>query len=57
MTIDLEHCDHCKRTAKGEQSCCPFHYPTEAPYLVQAKKIAQMYNTLAAAERRIDLEE
>ena len=56
MTIDLEHCDHCKRTAKGEQSCCPFHYPTEAPYKAQARQIAKMYNELAKAEARPDLE-
>ena len=29
----------------------------EAPYLAQAKRIATMYNALAKAERRPDLEE
>lgn len=52
----MSTCEHCKRTAKGEQSCCPFHYPTEAPYLAQAKRVATMYNALAEAERRPDLE-
>jgi hypothetical protein len=50
-------CEHCTRTEKGEQSCCPFHFPVEAPYLAQAKHIAQMYNATARAEARPDLEE
>jgi hypothetical protein len=50
-------CEHCIRTAKSEQSCCPFHYPTEAPYKAQAKRIADAYNRMAEQERRLDLEE
>ena len=53
----MEHCEHCERTAKGEQSCCPFHYFVEPPYLAQAKRLATMYNALAREEARPDLEE
>ena len=39
-------------TGRGK---CPKHPITEAPYQVQAKRIAQMYNRLAEQEARPDL--
>ena len=43
---------------RTDEIFCPRHRPSsEAPYKAQARRIAEMYNRLATAEYRPDLED